>query len=93
MELLVYARMKKGMTQKELSEKIGRNPGYISAVERGKFLPPFQIADELALILGLPVEIAFPEYTRKSLLPKWSELMYLKSLGIDVSAYNVLLVL
>ncbi|OAA30408.1 XRE family transcriptional regulator [Kosmotoga arenicorallina S304] len=93
MELLAYTRMKKGLTQRELSAKIGRNPGYISAVERGKLLPPFQIADELALILGLPVEIAFPEYTRKSLLPKWSELMYLKSLGIDISPYHVLLVL
>nr|WP_082128515.1 helix-turn-helix transcriptional regulator [Kosmotoga pacifica] len=91
--MLVYARLKKRITQKELSEMIGRNPGYISAVERGKLIPPFPIADELARILELPVEIAFPDYSRKSLLPKWSELMYLRSLGIDVSPYAVLLTL
>jgi len=89
MNLLVYSRLQLSLTQKELGRLIGKDDKYISAVEREKIRPPFYVSDSIAYVLKMPVEVLFPDYVRRSRLPNWKELMYLRSLGYDVEVYRI----
>ena len=79
-------REEKQLTQIDLADLSGLDVSTISKIERGH-LPLFANADELSLILEVPVEILFPFYMRRSPLPGWRDVMYLKSCGCDISAY------
>jgi transcriptional regulator with XRE-family HTH domain len=88
-EILRERRLKKGLTQKQLAEKVGTSEGYICLVENGRHTPPFIIADKIAEELEIPVEMLFTCYVRLSRLPRFKELMYLYNLGYDISPYEI----
>ncbi|ACR78812.1 MULTISPECIES: helix-turn-helix domain-containing protein [Kosmotoga] len=90
MNLLVYSRLQFSLTQKELGRLIGKDSKYISAVERERIKPPFYVSDNIAYVLKMPVEVLFPNYVRRSRLPNWKELMYLRSLGYNIEVYREL---
>ena len=53
---LKVARVKKGLTQKELAELIGVSPSMINRIETGKQIPKVDILLKLAEILEVSVE-------------------------------------
>jgi len=88
LNFLQYLRYRKAFTQQELAKRINRSKAYISRVELGKRIPVFVDADLIALHLGVPVELVFPQYIRRSRLPNWKEMMYLRSEGFDMDCYE-----
>ena len=50
-------RIKRGITQEELAQKIGSNKSYISRVETGKTEPKVSTFYRIAAALGLNVEL------------------------------------
>lgn len=60
LNLIRYLRRQMGMTQRDLSEKIGVSVNTISAWEKGKAFPDLPNAFLLAYVLGEDVSILFP---------------------------------
>jgi transcriptional regulator with XRE-family HTH domain len=89
MDLFLDERLRNRFTQKQLGEAIGKTQQYISAIEKGKVVPPFREADRLARYMGVPVERIFNYYVRLSKLPTFKDLMYLYNTGYDIGAYEV----
>ncbi|MDI3524627.1 MAG: hypothetical protein PWQ27_1794 [Kosmotoga sp.] len=59
-------RIKRGMTQEELAEKAKISRATLSKIENGKVkLTDFFLADTIAAILGVPVEVLVPEFLEK----------------------------
>lgn len=56
-QILLDARKKAGLTQKELAERIGANKGYISRLERGLTIPTVSTLYRIAAAMGLTVEL------------------------------------
>ena len=56
-QILLEARKKAGLTQKELAERIGANKGYISRLERGLTIPTVSTLYRIAAAMGLTVEL------------------------------------
>jgi transcriptional regulator with XRE-family HTH domain len=51
------ARQRKGISQRELSLRIGRSPAYVNKMESGAIEPSFLCVSEVAVALGLnPLE-------------------------------------
>lgn len=48
-------RERRGLTQAELARRIGRSASVLSAVERGRTLPGFDILRRLAAVLGVSI--------------------------------------
>jgi transcriptional regulator with XRE-family HTH domain len=48
-------RKRRGLTQAELARRIGRSAGALSAVERGRTPPGFDILRRLAAVLGVSI--------------------------------------
>ncbi len=87
MNLIRSTRVSSKYTQKELAEAIGKDQKYISAVENKRIIPPFVMADNISRVLDAPIELLFPKYVRTSPFPRWVDLMYLKTLGLDMCVY------
>lgn len=63
-------RIKRGMTQEELAEKVKISRATLSKMENGKVkLTDFFLADTIAAVLGIPVEILVPEFLEKRQSP------------------------
>lgn len=58
-KLVSHWRSVKGLTQKELAEKIGTQQSAIARVERGKELPSLSFLTRIAEASGKRVEIRF----------------------------------
>lgn len=58
-EAIFEARMKRGLTQKELARKMGTKQSVISRVESGKANPSIAFLQKLASALGTRLEIRF----------------------------------
>jgi len=56
---MIEARMKKGVTQKELAEKIGTKQSVISRLESGRANPSVAFLKKLAQALNTHLEIRF----------------------------------
>lgn len=56
---VIEARMKKGVTQKELAERIGTKQSVISRLEKGKANPTVSFLKKLADALSARLEIRF----------------------------------
>ncbi len=56
MKLLKQLRLEQGLTQAELAEKIQRSKYFISHLENGHALPGREALQELARVLGVPME-------------------------------------
>jgi putative transcriptional regulator len=52
-------REKRGLTQKELGERVGVSRQAINAIETGKFDPSIRLAHDLARFFGVPIEALF----------------------------------
>lgn len=91
MNLLMKARMEKGISIRQLSRLSGLAINTINGAEKEWYIPRFENADRIAHVLELPVELLFPFFCRRSTLPGWKDIMYLKSCGCDISAYKILL--
>tara|TARA_X000001316_G_C920185_1_gene34333 strand:+ start:1099 stop:1434 length:336 start_codon:yes stop_codon:yes gene_type:complete len=52
-------RKRRGLTQDQLSEKIGRSVDAVSNLERGKSLPNFETLERLSQELGVPIRDFF----------------------------------
>ncbi|MEL1134876.1 helix-turn-helix transcriptional regulator [Desulfitobacterium sp. THU1] len=52
-------REERGLTQKELGEKVGVSRQAINAIEMGKFDPSIWLAYDLALYFGISIETLF----------------------------------
>ena len=56
-QILLDARKKAGLTQKELADRIGTDKGYISRLERGLITPSVSTLYRIASAMGLTVEL------------------------------------
>ena len=48
-------RAARGMSQKELAERVGLNPSYLSLIESGKRIPATNVLEDLAKALRVPL--------------------------------------
>ena len=60
-------RQKKGYTQQELGERIGRTSESLSNIERAKSLPSVETLVALSAVLDLPMEAFFPEFDERNI--------------------------
>ena len=58
-QALIDARLKAGMTQKELSKKTGIAQGDISKLERGNSNPSIRTLQRLAAAMGMSLQLKF----------------------------------
>jgi len=58
-ESLIEARLKKGLTQEELAEKVGTKQSAISRLERGMANPSLSFLKRLAKGLGCEITVKF----------------------------------
>jgi DNA-binding XRE family transcriptional regulator len=56
-KMLIEKRLKRGMTQKELAEKIGTKQTAISRLESGNYNPSFLLLRKIAIALGSRLDI------------------------------------
>ena len=57
-EQLIAKRLEKGLTQKELAQKIGTKQSAISRLEGGGFHPTFALLNKVAEALGAKVHVS-----------------------------------
>lgn len=56
---LVALRLKKGMTQKEVAEKLGTKQSAIARLESGKINPSLEFLQKMASVMGSKLSISF----------------------------------
>jgi len=69
-------RQEKGISRKELAEKIGVNFQTVGYLERGEYNPSLDLAFRISEILELPIELIF---STEPLKPLYEEIMQLKN--------------
>lgn len=52
-----FARLSRGLSQRELAEKVGSSQGYISALENGRFAPGSRIMTDIYASLGMKITV------------------------------------
>jgi len=57
-EQLIRKRLEKGLTQKELAQKLGTKQSAISRLEGGKFNPTFSLLGKVAKALDTKIEVS-----------------------------------
>ncbi len=72
---LSVLREERGLSRKELADKVGVNFQTIGYLERGEYNPSLDLALDLCAVFGLPVELVF---SRQPLRPLSEELHTLK---------------
>jgi len=55
-ENIKIIRTSKGLTQKELAEKLGKTPQYVSKIENNISSPNVKTIDKIAMALNVPIE-------------------------------------
>ena len=60
-EMIIRKRIKKGLTQRELAQKIGTKQSAISRLESGAYNPTFSFLQKLADALGVRLKISLME--------------------------------
>lgn len=63
-ERVKFFRQRAGMTQAELSEKIGKTPHHITQIERGISLPSVPLLYDISQVLGVPIDCFFMDSDR-----------------------------
>jgi len=58
---LISARIKKGITQKELAQKIGTKQSAIARFEAGNTNPSLDFLEKIAKVMGYKVDIVFSD--------------------------------
>lgn len=74
------ARLKRGLSQKALAEKIGKAPTTISCYENGVQIPPTEVLKSIALALYTPIDCFFgisceKAYSDANLTPSQKEVV------------------
>ena len=62
---LVGLRMEKGVSQQEMSEALGKHPGYILRIERRQMLPPMEVFFAICSYLETTPHEFFSDSLRK----------------------------
>jgi transcriptional regulator with XRE-family HTH domain len=57
---LKIARLKAGLTQTELAQKVGSHQPMLSLIESGHIIPKIEKAQAIATILGIHIEVICP---------------------------------
>jgi len=57
-ETIIQKRLERGLTQRQLAEKIGTKQSAISRLEGGQFNPTFSLLNRIAKALGANVHIS-----------------------------------
>jgi len=57
---LKVARLRAGLTQTELAQKVGSHQPILSLIERGHIIPKIEKAQAIAAILGIHIEVLCP---------------------------------
>ena len=60
-EIIIRRRIKKGLTQRDLAQKIGTKQSAISRLESGTYNPTFSFLQKLADALGVRLKISLME--------------------------------
>lgn len=69
---LALARQNKGLTQKQLSELVGKSRATVVQYEQGRLQPPLQQIETMAKVLGVPPEtIAFGRSVEEKAATAW----------------------
>lgn len=68
-------RDERGLSRKELADKVGVNFQTIGYLERGEYNPSLDLAMDICQVFGLPIELVF---SRQPLRPLSEELASLK---------------
>ena len=74
---LSVLREERGLSRKELADKVGVNFQTIGYLERGEYNPSLDLALDLCAVFGLPVEVVF---SRQPFRPLSEELHTLKQI-------------
>ena len=74
------ARIKRGLSQKALAQKIGKAPTTISCYENGVQIPPTEVLKSIALALYVPIDYFFgisceKAYSDANLTPSQKEVV------------------
>lgn len=69
-------REDRGLSRKELAEKVGVNFQTIGYLERGEYNPSLDLALDICAVFDLPIELVF---SRQPLRPLSEELINLKN--------------
>lgn len=69
-------REERGLSRKELAEKVGVNFQTIGYLERGEYNPSLDLALDICAVFDLPIELVF---SRQPLRPLSEELSNLKN--------------
>jgi ribosome-binding protein aMBF1 (putative translation factor) len=56
---IIRARIEKGLTQKELAEKLGTKQSAIARLEAGNTNPSFGLLEKIAKVMGTKLSITF----------------------------------
>lgn len=61
-ENLIIARKNAGLTQQQLSEKVGISRAFLTNIELGKYTPSLKVASEIAIFLEKDISELFIEH-------------------------------
>lgn len=73
---IAVLREERGISRKDLADKVGVNFQTIGYLERGEYNPSLDLAMDLSMVFGLPVEVVF---SRQPMRPLSEELANLKN--------------
>ncbi|WP_342405551.1 helix-turn-helix transcriptional regulator [Brevibacillus sp. FSL K6-2834] len=71
-QILEKYRLKRKMSVKQLTEKMGKTPGWYSKIKRGHFHLPSYHIPKMAEVLGVKPEVLAKEYFSEVKLEKTS---------------------
>ena len=78
-------REERGVSRKELAEKIGVNFQTVGYLERGEYNPSLDLALKISEFFGLPIELIF---STKPMKPLSQELLDLKNKSGEYYEFN-----
>lgn len=73
---IAVLREERGLSRKDLADKVGVNVQTIGYLERGDYNPSLDLAMDISMVFGFPVEFVF---SKQPLKPISEELINLKS--------------
>ena len=76
---IAVLREERGLSRKELADRVGVNFQTIGYLERGEHNPSLDLAMDLSAVFGLPIELVF---SRQPMRPLSEELASLKNKSI-----------
>ena len=73
---IAVLREERGLSRKDLADKVGVNFQTIGYLERGEYNPSLDLAMDLSTVFNLPIELVF---SRQPMRPMSEEIAYLRN--------------